>query len=440
MNYIILTSLGGLCIFFSCMHLLPDKPSRIWRLAMLICVLTSSCILNYSLGQYYAFITIAIAPFLIYHSTTLRWLNLSCALFGYLFTVALNYLYIWLSQVYFATPLEEMYQNPQFILFIALVYCFICYVCTSLLGYLLNTRLKISTFLINNDLNKTLFVTVLLLTVFFVFNFSYGDELGYSYGVTAFNGILFLSLFIFITILMWFLYRNIQQKQQAKAMLLQYEHLQTYTRELEKLYGSMRSFKHDYINILSALCGYIEENDMPGLKNYFYSEIPPISRTFSESDTKLGSLSYIEILELKTLLSNKIIYAMELGIHVDLTISEPVRDIPISIMDATRVIGIFFDNAIDAALKTDEKLIQVCFLYKEEQLRFVLRNSSESPPVPLSKLNDWGVSSKGDHRGIGLYNAKNILTPYNNILWETEYRDSQFTQSLIILPTGRQYS
>lgn len=216
MNYIILTSLGGLCIFFSCMHLLPDKPSRIWRLAMLICVLTSSCILNYSLGQYYAFITIAIALFLIYHSTTLRWLNLSCALFGYLFTVALNYLYIWLSQVYFATPLEEMYQNPQFILFIALVYCFICYVCTSLLGYLLNTRLKISTFLINNDLNKTLFVTVLLLTVFFVFNFSYGDELGYSYGVTAFNGILFLSFFIFITILMWFLYRNIQQKQILK--------------------------------------------------------------------------------------------------------------------------------------------------------------------------------------------------------------------------------
>lgn len=264
--------------------------------------------------------------------------------------------------------------------------------------------------------------------------------MGYSYGVTAFNGILFLSFFIFITILMWFLYRTIQQKQQAKAMLLQYEHLQTYTRELEKLYGSMRSFKHDYINILSALCGYIEGNDMPGLKNYFYSEILPISWTFSESDTKLGSLSYIEILELKTLLSNKIIYAMELGIHVDLTISEPVRDIPISIMDVTRVIGIFFDNAIDAALKTDEKLIQVCFLYKEEQLRFVLRNSSESPSVPLSKLNDWGVSSKGDHRGIGLYNAKNILTPYNNILWETEYRDSQFTQSLIILPTGRQYS
>lgn len=439
MNYLILTALGGFCIFFSCTHLLPEKPPRLWLLVILMCTVTSSCILNHSLGQYYVFITLAIVLILIYHSTTLRWLNLSCALFGYLFTVAFNYLYIWLSQIYFNMTLEEMYQDPQFILFIALVYCFICYICTSLLGYLLNNRLKISFFLAENDLNKTLFITVLLLTVFFVFNFSYGDDVGYSYGVTAFNGILFLSLFISVAILIWFLYRNIQQKQQAKSMLLQYEHLQTYTSELEKLYGSMRSFKHDYINILSALSGYIEENDLPRLKNYFYNEILPISRTFSKSDTKLGSLSYIAILELKTLLSSKIIYAMELGIHIELTVSESIRDIPISTIDLTRVIGIFFDNAIDAALETDEKLIQVCFLYQEDQLRFILRNSSAPPPAPLSKLNDWGISSKGDHRGIGLFNAKNILAPYDNILWETEYRDSQFTQSLVILPAGRQY-
>lgn len=437
MENLLLAISGGFCIFFGCINLLPEKPTFRWNVIMFLCVLASSCILSHYLWHFSAFITVTLALVLIYHTTTLKWLNISCALFGYLFTVTLNYIFIWIIQTYFQMSLGQMYQIDTIILSVSFIYCIICFACTLGLGYFLNSKLKISTFLSDIALLKTIFITMLLLTAFFIFNFSYGNSIGYSYGVTAFNGILFLVLFIAVATLMWFLYRNIRKKLHAENMLHQYEHLQTYTKEVEKLYGSMRSFKHEYVNLLSTLSGYMEANDMPHLKEYFYNEILPISQTFSESDTRLGTLSHIEIMELKSLLSSKLIYAMELGIKVELELSETIREIPMRTVDLIRVLGIFLDNAIEAALDSTERRIQLCFVHKEDCLMIILRNSSDLPPIPLARLADWGVSSKGVNRGIGLYNAKSLLDQYPHILWDTEYQNMLFTQILTIYPEGR---
>lgn len=193
---------------------------------------------------------------------------------------------------------------------------------------------------------------------------------------------------------------------------------------------------HEYVNLLSTLSGYIEKNDMAQLKDYFHKEILPISQAFSESDTRLGLLSHIDILELKSLLSSKLFYAMELGIHVDLELTDIIRDIPMKSVDLVRVMGIFLDNAIDAALKSNEKLIQLCFIQKGDCMIMILQNSSSPPQIPISNLADWGISSKGAQRGIGLYNAKSILNQYPHILWDMEYQAPYFTQTLTIHQTG----
>lgn len=45
--------------------------------------------------------------------------------------------------------------------------------------------------------------------------------------------------------------------------------LQNYINETEDAYLEMRKFKHDYINILSSIAGYICDEDMKGLEDYF---------------------------------------------------------------------------------------------------------------------------------------------------------------------------
>ena len=226
----------------------------------------------------------------------------------------------------------------------------------------------------------TIFLTLSILGILFVFNFSYGESIGYGYGAIAFNGCLFLAAFIAITILLRTLYQAIRRQEENNSMAEQYENLQTYTRKLEALYNSMRSFKHDYVNLLATMSGYMEENNMKELKSYFYQEILPISHSFSENNSRLSSLSFIENLELKGLLSSKLIRAMELGLHVELEISKPVSAFSMRPVDLALVMGIFLDNAIEAAENTDEKLIRFAVITAPEYLRFFCR-------IPLSRRN-----------------------------------------------------
>ena len=98
MFYFIYTMLGSLCIFFSCINLLPEKLSLSCRLLLLFWTLLSSQILNQLLGQYFVFITLPVILLILYHRTSSKWLCLSCSIFGYLFAVTFNYLCIWSLQ------------------------------------------------------------------------------------------------------------------------------------------------------------------------------------------------------------------------------------------------------------------------------------------------------------------------------------------------------
>lgn len=45
---------------------------------------------------------------------------------------------------------------------------------------------------------------------------------------------------------------------------------------MEKLYSEMNTFRHDYINILASLNGYIEQGDQTLLQVYFEDTILPL--------------------------------------------------------------------------------------------------------------------------------------------------------------------
>lgn len=430
---ILYTSLGGICIYFSSVNLLSVKLSSWQKLALFAFTLLSLLISVSFFDQFSVLITIGGILALIYFYSSNPWLDLSCALFGYLLTVSCNQVFIWGIQLLLHQSLELLLGNPTVSLVLSAIYCVLCYTLTRLLGYLLHRYLKLEILLTDYRLSKTIFLSLLLLTLLFIFNISIGQYIGYNYGVIAFNGSIFLTLFLVFSILIWFLYQSIQQKEQAKSMLKQYEHLQAYTDELEKLYGSQRRFKHDYINILSTLSGYIEQGDLPELNRYFHQEILPISQTFTKADSQLGRLSQIKILELKSILSSKLIYALEKGIAVEVEITKPIEAIPMPMVDFCRVVGIFLDNAIEASLSTDEPFLHLCFLKDEAHTVMILQNSANPPTYPISTLADWGISEKGEHRGIGLYSARTILDSYSNVLWDMKYQSPYFIQMITML-------
>lgn len=433
MFYIVYTTLSALCMYFSCMNILPEKLSLFKKSIIFFSLLAITFLLGNRFGQVttvFLFLDIIFLLFLFSHN---KWVNLSCALFGYIFSVTFNYLCIWIAQYFLHMNLNQMAENQKITFTFSILFCLLCFIITKLLGKILNDNLKISTLLTDSYLNFSIFLSLTFLSGIYILNFSYGEFMGYSYSIIAFSGILYLLLFSTISMLMYNTYRKALKEEQYKNKLNQYDSLQSYTSELERLYVSMRQFKHDYVNILSTLSVYIDQEDTSALKEYFHHEILPISHSFSKSNTKLGTLANIKSLPLKSLLSSKLIYSMEKGIQTEIELPDIIDELPMEPIQLSRILGIFMDNAIEAALESEEKIIHFCLTRKDNRLIVIITNTSKPLNCPLADLSNFGVSSKGPLRGIGLNTVKNILNEYPLVTWDMEYQEPYFTQHLTLL-------
>ena len=224
--------------------------------------------------------------------------------------------------------------------------------------------------------------------------------------------------------------RSWMEQVQAEAKQKALEDLQDYTRNLEAMYNGLRSFKHDYVNILLSMFGYIENCDMEELKRFFEKEIFPTKNLIDQGDYKLNQLSNIGMLEIKSLLSAKMIYAHESGIDVTIDIPEQVDSFPMDTVDLARILGIFLDNAIEAALETERPQAGLNIIRNHTGVSIIISNCFQDNGQVLHQLKQKGFSTKNGHQGIGLSNARKIISFYDNVLLETTMQCGCFMQHM----------
>lgn len=219
---------------------------------------------------------------------------------------------------------------------------------------------------------------------------------------------------------------QIQTEARQRALL----DLQDYTHNLEAMYNGLRSFKHDYINILLSMSGYIENNDIDGLKEFFENKIFPTKNLIDQGDYKLNQLGNIGVLEIKSLLCAKMIYAHESGIDVTIDIPDRVDSFLMDTVDLARILGIFLDNAIEAALETQLPQLGLNIIQNDTGVSVIISNCFQDHGAMLHKLKQKGFSTKPGHQGIGLLNAQKIINSYDNVLLETTMQRGCFTQHM----------
>ena len=61
---------------------------------------------------------------------------------------------------------------------------------------------------------------------------------------------------------------------------------------------------------------------------------------------------------------------------------------------------------------------------------FIISNTFLDKGIPYATLAKPNVSTKGHNRGIGLYNAHEIISKYNHVFLDTEIQDKYFVQRL----------
>lgn len=246
------------------------------------------------------------------------------------------------------------------------------------------------------------------------------------------NNVLFLSYFILLIVIMYILIRSLTKELEFKNKQDQYENLQQYSNNLEQLYSDMRAFRHDYINILASMVGYIENNDMEGLTIHFNKKIIPLSAGMEKNNFKIVTLKNIKVPEIKGIFSSKLIRAQEIGIEVHIEITEPIENFNMDIIDLSRSVGILLDNAIEAATECDKPGVKVAIINDEKSVKIIIINSCPENTPPIHKIYQNGFSTKGSSRGIGLHNLKEMISKYKHASLDTIIENGEFKQLLYI--------
>lgn len=248
----------------------------------------------------------------------------------------------------------------------------------------------------------------------------------FYYGGTF--SIYLIILIIFTYVLSGKLKSEIIYKQKLKEA----ENLKEYTNSLEEMYEDLRRFRHDYINIISSIVGYVDDNDIIGLKNHIYKNIIPLEQNINRNNTKIHLLKNIKLSELKGLVSSKLIRAQELNINVTVDIIDEIENINIDAVTLCRIIGIIIDNGIEECETIKNSYITFGIIKNSSSIDFIVANSCRENIEPIYILNSKGFSTKGNDRGLGLAIVEELIEDHSNLILDTIVEKGTFTQILTV--------
>lgn len=156
---------------------------------------------------------------------------------------------------------------------------------------------------------------------------------------------------------------------------------------LQVLHDTVRTFKHDFDNIVNGIGGYIRNNDMEGLTRYYTELQEDCNKT-----NNLYSLNpkVINHPAIYNILATKYYDADEQNIQINLDIFLDLNEIEqhMKIYDFTRILGILLDNAIEAAKECEEKIINVSFRKEDARHRIlvIIENTYNNKDVDTERF------------------------------------------------------
>jgi two-component system, LytTR family, sensor histidine kinase AgrC len=246
------------------------------------------------------------------------------------------------------------------------------------------------------------------------------------------NLIIQLTYLSLISIFVILLNRTTKKEYKVQQREMLQRQFSDYVKELESVNLEIQKFRHDYLNILLSLRSYIDEKNFEGLESYFYDYIFPTKQQTLCSKKAFGVLKRIKVMEVKSIIVSKLIQAERVKIKVNLEIPEEILNISLEPIDLTRVLGIYLDNALEASLEVDNPEINIAFFKINECIVIIIENRCNVRDVHFNDILTNLASTKGKKRGLGLKNARTILSQYRNVIFNTRVNDSWFIQEIQI--------
>ena len=213
---------------------------------------------------------------------------------------------------------------------------------------------------------------------------------------------------------------------------LRYRDMERYSRHIEELYKEVRSFRHDYTNLLTSLRLGIEEEDMEQIKEVYDSVLKDSSEKLQDNKYDLGRLVNIRDRALKSLLAGKFLKARDKNIVFNVEVPEEIQVEGMRLLDFLTIVSILCDNAIEASAEASQPHVSIAFLKNGAQETFIIENSIKEEDIDISEIFSFGASSKGEERGVGLYTVMKIVESHPNTSLNTTCQNQVFRQVLTV--------
>ena len=242
-----------------------------------------------------------------------------------------------------------------------------------------------------------------------------------------------LSSIVFVCLLLIFFSMNSHKVQIEKEIELEQKkfeqkHLQTYTDEIVSLYNEIRGFRHDYTGMLISLRMAIESKDLQEIDRVYSEVLVKANQKLRSDKYTYFDLNNIEDSALRSLIAQSIVNAKTNDVEYTLEVKDIITPLSMELLDLVRVMSVLLNNAVEGAVESYQKQLEVAIIKLDLETLVVIQNSCKKRKVKSEDLFELGFSTKGRHRGLGLNNVKEILGKYDNVILETEIDNDVFKQ------------
>ncbi|WP_416390003.1 ATP-binding protein [Turicibacter sanguinis] len=183
---------------------------------------------------------------------------------------------------------------------------------------------------------------------------------------------------------------------------------------IDEVIKNLRVTIHEFKNNLHVILGLIQLDKVEEAKSYILT----LQQTRAETEVKFHS---IEDPLIRALLMSRSLVAKER--QIEFTLTEESFLYPthqrITAYDLVTIIGNLLENAFEAcsSLETSSKKVEISLYEDETSLEIQVRDNGEKiNPAFKDKLFESGISTKGEHRGIGLFLVKNRVELYHGTI------------------------
>ncbi len=215
-----------------------------------------------------------------------------------------------------------------------------------------------------------------------------------------------LSLAIEVVFIL-FMFSHFRDKDRYIGLNEKFDDLYEYVQTMEESLDNEQMNIHEYKNQLSVIRSMTNNKKIKDYIDSLVDECPDDAKWNTE-------LKNLPKCGLKGLLHYKLACATKKNLNVLITVSPDTASVIkcLSLEDIkqlSRLVGIYMDNAMEAALDTEKKNVALEIYKIKDTVNIVISNSANIDESKVKMIGKKGFTSKGKGHGRGTYLAKKML-------------------------------